>query len=483
VTYARKFLANYTILVIGDIGAKLMLFWALVRMARVLGSGLFGDIAFAAAFTTYFAVLVSQGLDAYGGREVARNPSLLRYHVGNILGLRAVASVFAALALASTVFLLPKSGNVKVLLLLYGLLFFTTAFSLRWVFQATEQMKFVAASILIAQLVFSLSILALLKDPSQFLYVPILQFIGDLVSILFLLVIYARTYGFPRVSLRFQDWSNMLRDSFPMGLSAALGLTLYNFDMVMLGFLRPASEVGLYSAAFKIVGVFLAFIHLYGVNLIPAVSRCRAEPAVLRRISDKSLKYTLLLAIPLAAGGTLLASPLMSMIYGEEFSGGAAPLRILFWIIPTITSRVVYRTTLLTHGFQQQLLWIVLAAAVTNIGFNFLLIPNFGINGAAVASVVSATLFQALLLKQVARKVTRLPLSPHVWKPLLACIPMAVVVLLMPTTHALVRIPAGFLAYVFAAWAIRAFSPREIRETVSFPTRSSETSEWRQFGG
>ena len=63
VTYARKFLANYTILVIGDIGAKLMLFWALVRMARVLGSGLFGDIAFAAAFTTYFAVLVSQEIE------------------------------------------------------------------------------------------------------------------------------------------------------------------------------------------------------------------------------------------------------------------------------------------------------------------------------------------------------------------------------------------------------------------------------------
>ena len=108
---ARKFLANYTILVAGDLGSKFLVFWATVRMAHVLGTDLFGDLAFAVAFTAYFSLLVSQGLGTYGTQEVARQPGRVREYVDSILALRFCASLVAGIILGVTVWLLGRSAS------------------------------------------------------------------------------------------------------------------------------------------------------------------------------------------------------------------------------------------------------------------------------------------------------------------------------------------------------------------------------------
>src|SRR4030042_2739485 len=110
--HARRFLANYSILVAGDVASKFLLLWASVRMAHVVGTSRFGDLAFALAFTAYFSLLVSQGLGNYGVQEVARHPERTREYAGNILALRFCASLLAASTLLATVALLGKPVEV-----------------------------------------------------------------------------------------------------------------------------------------------------------------------------------------------------------------------------------------------------------------------------------------------------------------------------------------------------------------------------------
>lgn len=465
---ARSFLVNFTFLAAGDLAAKALAFWAFAHIARVVGTELFGDLAFAVAFTLYFGLIVSQGLDIYGIQEVARDRSLVSVHTANILGLRLVSCLVAATALLITVSLLTKPMPVKALILLYGLTLISSVFSLQWVFQAAEKMKFVAAANVLGQLVFSALVLLFLNSPTQFLWIPIFQTTGEVVSTLYLFFLFRRDIGPVRFNFKFHAWSKILKDSLPMGLSSLFALVMINFDMVLLGFLKPASDVGQYSAAYKFIGFFSSFVLLYNRNLLPAVSRCKGNPSMLRHISKRTQKYTLLLSVPLAVGGAMVSRPLIRLVYGSRFTGGAVALAILIWIIPMTSSRVLYRVTLLSHGMQHYNLWVSLAAVLVNVTLNCLLIPRYSYVGSAVATVISELLLLLLTYAGVARRIISLPLLDHLWKPVLASVAMAAFLYWFEGAGIAVRILGGFVIYVVAGMMLKAFDLKEIRETLGW---------------
>jgi O-antigen/teichoic acid export membrane protein len=463
--YARKFLANYTILIIGDLGSRFIGFWALVHIARVVGTDLFGMLSFATAFTAYFALIVRQGLDTYGIQQVARNPGLVRQYAETILGLRLTAGLAAFAALVVTVWVLPQPDLVKILILLNGLAFFTVAASTQWVFQAREEMRYFAAASIISQSVFAVCVLTLLRRPEQLFYAPLFQLCGELMAVAYLFLPYCRRYGplWPAFDMRV--WGEVLRDSIPMGLSAAFGVVMFNFDMLMLGFWKPAADVGEYSAAYKFINFFSAFVQLFGVNVLPLIARFKGNAPGLRRASDKVLQHILLLTIPLAAGGAVLAKPLMDFVFGDQFLGGAGALRILIWITPLVSIRVMFRNVLLSHGFQRNLLWCTCRAALLNAALNLLLIPGYSYLGSSVATLISEFLLLWLLSQNVARTVQHLPILRHAWKPLLACVPMVLCTLWYRSGGVFLRTFAGGSVFLLSAWLIRAFSIREIRDT------------------
>jgi len=463
-SHARRFLANYSILVAGDVTSKFLLLWASVRMAHVVGTSRFGDLAFALAFTSYFSLLVSQGLGNYGVQEVARNPERTREYAGNILALRLCASLLAAVILLVTIALLDKPPEVKILILLYGLLFFSSAFSLNWVFQGVEQMKFVAAAAVIAQILFASCILVFLRKPSQFALVPLFQFCGEALASLFLVIAYVRRFGSIRLIFDFTAWMRIWRESLPIGLSLGLGMVLYNFDIVLMGFMKPSEEVGQYSAAYRIINFFMALLTLYNINLYPAISRCRDHPAVLCRISDRSMKYTILFTLPAAVGGMFVARPIMGLIFGQEFLDGAGALRILLWIVPILAGRAVYRATLLSHGLQRDFLWIALWAAAVNTGLNLALIPRFSYLGAATATLIGELLVFILVYRRVAQRVVPLAVAPHLMRPALACIPMIGFLIWQSGSTLIFLIAGGCAIFLISAWAVGAIQPREILE-------------------
>ena len=465
--YARIFLVNFSYLAAGDLIAKILAFWAFAHIARILGTELFGDLGFAVAFTLYFRLIVSQGLDVYGIQEVARDRSLVSTRGAGIFGLRLASSLAAAAALVAAVSLIDKSPNVKALLLLYGLTLVTTAVSFQWVFQAAERMSRVAVANVLGQLVFAVLVLLILKRPDQLLWIPVLQVAGEIASCLYFFVGFVRDFGPVRAVFDWRQWREILRESLPMGLSGVLSLVMFNFDLVLLGFLKPASDVGQYSAAYKIIGFFSSFVLLFNRNLLPSVSRCRGNPSMLRRISDRVQKYALLLTVPLAAGGSLLSRPLMHAIFGSQFAHGATALAIILWVIPISSIRVLYRTTLVSHGLQNYSLYASSIAVFLNVSLNLVLIPRFSYVGAAVATLVSESLLLVLTFAGVFRKVARLPIAGHMWKPAVASLVMAIFVTRVQSAGVIATILGGALIYAIVAGPVlKAFDWKEVKSAI-----------------
>jgi O-antigen/teichoic acid export membrane protein len=460
---ARKFLSNYTALVTGDLISRVLAFAATAYIARLVGKEGFGFLGFAVALTAYFEFFARQGFDTYGIQAVARTPSQARQMAETLIGLRLTTSVLAFSALTLVAWCLPTARELKLLIILQGLMFFTAACSPQWVFQAIEAMKFAAGARIISTSIFVLGVGWLLRKPGQLVLVPMLQFAGEAVAVIWLLHVFSRRWGNPWPSWDAEVWGQVLRESAPMGWEGAFGIVLFNFDILMLGIWRSTSEVGEYSAAYKFINFASAFIFLYGNNLLPVIARNRGNIPALRQSTGPLFKYTLLLALPLAAGGGMLARDLLTLLFGAPFAAAAGALQILIWVIPLVTCRVVFRNILLSHDLQRDLLRCTGIAAVLNMGMNLVLIPRFSYTGAAIAMVCSEVLLLLFLAHRTSIQVAKFSIMEHIWKPVIALIPMMVFLVLTRDAFLAVRIGGGAMSYALAARGLGAFSLGEIR--------------------
>ncbi|MBU7041951.1 MAG: polysaccharide biosynthesis C-terminal domain-containing protein, partial [Theionarchaea archaeon] len=114
---------------------------------------------------------------------------------------------------------------------------------------------------------------------------------------------------------------------------------------------------------------------------------------VLQKIIDKSMKYSTCILLPIGIMVGVFASDVISFIFGDGFSDAILPLRIL--IVGTVIQGSTIRaigSSLAGVGRPDISLKLVLVSATTNIVLNVLLIPHYGIIGAAFTTTCSLLL-------------------------------------------------------------------------------------------
>src|SRR3974377_970204 len=95
----------------------------------------------------------------------------------------------------------------------------------------------------------------------------------------------------------------------------------------------------------------------------------------------------LVFVVPLLCAGTFLADPVIRFLYGAAYENSAAPFRILLWSAALVVLRWVYMDSLRATGHQALDLRCAITSASLNVALNILLIPRFGMIGAASATV------------------------------------------------------------------------------------------------
>jgi len=133
------------------------------------------------------------------------------------------------------------------------------------------------------------------------------------------------------------------------------------------------------------------------------------------------------IAIPLGIGGTILAKPIMNLLYGAKYEGGVIALQILIWSVALICINSTYAWGLYATDRQNRFLKVVTLQATVNLILNFILISPFGLIGASVATLVAEIIGLPLYYAEFS-KVTFVPFKCYILKPLFASIAMGVFV-------------------------------------------------------
>jgi len=227
-------------------------------------------------------------------------------------------------------------------------------------------------------------------------------------------------------SAAFDEWKVLLAFSLPIAGADVIHYLFRWSDTLLLSFFTSAAEVGIYSAATRTT--LLLSLLAVSVNALyaPIIAdhyhhqRYQQIQVVLRTL----LRWCLTLALPVVFAMSLLAKQIL-FIWGVNFVAGSTALIIL------ATSQLIFITssllafTLVMCGRQYLELGNVVFVATINILSNLVLIPRYGMTGAAISMLLSQAIALVLRLVEVRHVLgLRLYTSTYV-KPLAALVPVS----------------------------------------------------------
>lgn len=177
-------------------------------------------------------------------------------------------------------------------------------------------------------------------------------------------------------------------------------------DLVILGLLAPASEVGVYRVAAQIA-TFAGFgLVVAGVVVAPRFASLHqlADRVQLQRVATLTARGSLLMALSVTLVCILAGLPLLRLVFGEEFTSAYIPLLIL--LAGYVGSSAVGAVALLLNmtGFERQTATAVAGGAALNLILNVVLIPPLGAVGAAIAGSTALLTWNTILFRTARQK-------------------------------------------------------------------------------
>jgi O-antigen/teichoic acid export membrane protein len=245
----------------------------------------------------------------------------------------------------------------------------------------------------------------------------------------------------------------------------ALLSTLFSqAEILILSLTRNETQVGYYSAALKLVTLWSMIPASYMTVVFPILTIAYQESRQKAiNIQNKSIKYLLALALPLAVGMTVLADRIILQVYGPRFEESSWALRLLSWYVPLIFCNEVLWRILLARDEQHLVLRGQLIADVLRTSIALLLTPRLGYRGAVWALIGGHLTYAIYHTYYVQRGGTRLPLVELGWRFVLASLVMGIFAWICAQwVHLSVLIPLAAVVYVALIVGLRAFSQDDL---------------------
>ena len=251
------------------------------------------------------------------------------------------------------------------------------------------------------------------------------------------------------------------------------GSTVFSYaDTIFVGYFLTNGDVGIYRVAFQFTTAATFITTAIYSTLTPKISNWSANnqwekiaPPVSRGIT-----FSLILAVPVFTGGLLLADKLLYYFYGADFAAGATACTILLLVQVISVFITLLGVALTASDHARQSFYATATAAVLNIILNCIFIPLLGINGAALATLISysvnAVLIAHFLKRYITVKIEKKPIFHIVFSAAVMGLFVFIYKLFIPLDNViltLIPVAVGAVLYFFLLFKI----DRGIRDEIA----------------
>lgn len=384
---------NTSFLTLASVLQKVISFVYFTIIARVIGVENTGQYFFAISFTTIFAVVADFGLVPVLTREASKFPEQSERYVNTILWTKIVFGCFAYGLLVLAMNLLNYGASLRELIYLSGVTMFFdslqgTFFS---VFRAHKNLVYESIAVVAAQLATLIIGTVAILNHASLLWLIAAYTIPSFGNTLYGALFAARAYGLHyRFTFNFAICKAFVLLAVPFALAGIIGRLYAYTDSILMSKLLPPEHLGWWSVPYKITFAFQFIPSAVAASVYPVMSALSiTDPAKIGELFTKAWRYLFAIVFPLSFGLGAIAKPVILALYGERFLPSVPVLRLL--LISLIFSYLGYITgALLNATNHQKVQTALLAVALSiNTALNLLMLPRFGIEGAALTAVIS----------------------------------------------------------------------------------------------
>lgn len=360
---------------------------------RILHTNGIGKVDYSSSIVNYFVLLAGLGISTYAIREGAKlrtQQQKFRIFSNEVFSLNIVSTLFSYSLLFLLVFVSRQLVSYRSIILVLSLNIAFTTLSIEWVNTIYEDFLYITVRSIVAYILF-IGFLFLFvrseKDILQYAFLTVLQ--TGVIAVLNLF--HCRRY----VHLKITRHINFRKHIKPILLIFAnnVAITIYvSSDTTMLGIMTSDHYVGLYSLSVRIYNVVKTMLAAVYSAVVPRISYLLEVQDIksVRNIFTKLFSYMTLILLPAGVGLAMLSREIVLLMGGQEYVESIPTLQIL-----SVSLIGAVYGGLVTYGLNIPLrrekynFKATIISALINIGLNFIMIPLFHQNGAAVTTAIS----------------------------------------------------------------------------------------------
>lgn len=447
----------------------------LIVAPRRLGPTDFGLLSFVTSYVAIFAFVGVLGTGAFITRAVARDPDLLTSYVYNGLALKCATWIVVGGAAVGLGFILgyPPTTMILIALAVVGLFFILLNDVIVGGLAGLNRLARPAMwSVIQIYLSSALVLLVLVTNHG----VVALSFV---VTLTVLVPTVANGRNVWRLMQRHRRrielsvWNTLVRGGLPLMVLGGLILLYGTIDVPLLEAMTNSAEVGEYVLAYRWVGVPV-FVAAVVVNAVaPTLSSlAHTSRSEFVELANRSLRGVMAVSMPAAAGIFVIAYQLIDLLYRDQgFDDSALLIRILAVHIPLAALSTVLGAVLIASDRQNRYVRVALIAAISNPPMTVALIAltkhvmHDGAIGAAIATVLTECFMCAGAYALQRDGVFDRSTTLYGGRVVLACVVMALPLLIADGLNIFVKIAAGVILYGLAAFALGVLKPAEVRSS------------------
>jgi O-antigen/teichoic acid export membrane protein len=392
--FPRHLFRNILHLGVGEAVARLCGIATFVFLAHAYGVILVGVYALSQSIAQYSQLLIDFGLRHIGARLIARNPLSAHEIVRRVQRRRLLMAGLVLPLILGYAALARLPLDMKVVLFVFAVTCALYALSLDWAAWGKAQLRFVG----LAKAVVPATILVFLTLGR-----------GSAQRALWWIVA-GNALGFVQQAIICWAWwrrhrptenvgdLDVISDSLKWRRTSVMGvawlgnLAFSSIDMLMLGVMSDPEQVGLYSAAYRVLNQVLLVYYLVTQSLYPHFAQQTGAERT-RMLRPRILLSLLAAGVVIAALIAVSRRPVLEVLFGRQFLLAGPLLLLLAWAIPLDFLTSYLSNAYIAWGMEKKILFCTIVAAGSNVVLNLFWIPMYGAKAAAVNTVISYAIF------------------------------------------------------------------------------------------
>ena len=361
-----------------------------------------GKVAFATSVVSYFTMFGMLGIPTYGIRATAKvrhDKNKLSKLVQEIMTINGIAMLISLFFYILAILFIPKLVANRILFIINISVLLLNFIGCDWLYKGLEQYQFITIRSVIMKFVAIILMFVFVNSTSDFPAYGAITILASLGSYFFNFINLRNI-----VEFKFDKKLNLKQHFRPIltFFVMTIATTIYtSLDSVMLGFMKGDEAVGYYNAAINIKNILVSLVTSVGAVLLPRLSVFIKEKreTEFRELTSKALYFVFFISVPLS----------IYFLSGSAYVNSVIPMQI---VMPTLLliglSNLFGIQILVPMDKELVVVHSVSLGAVTNLVLNSILIPIYGVSGAAIGTLVAeflVTIYQAFYLRDFLSKI------------------------------------------------------------------------------